>query len=100
MEFTFSKEDGGKMLLTLNGRFDALAALELDKKLKTELAGVTELILDFTAVPYIASAGLRVIVQLQKTMSAQGPMKLIHVAPAVREVFEITKLSKLVTLEA
>ncbi|MBS1369086.1 MAG: STAS domain-containing protein [Lentisphaeria bacterium] len=94
-------KDGSILTVTLNGRFDALAAIELEKKLSAELAGVTALIFDFAQVPYIASAGLRVILQFQKTMSAAGgSMKLIHVAPPVREVFEITRLIKFITLEA
>ena len=100
MEISETK-NGSVLTITLNGRFDALAALELEKKLPPELAGITELIFDFAQVSYIASAGLRAIVQFQKAMSSrQGTMKLIHVSASVREVFEITKLIKLITLES
>ncbi len=93
-------KNGTTLTITLSGRFDALAALELEKKLSTELAGITELIFDFAQVSYIASAGLRAVVQFQKAMNGRGSMKLIHVNASVREVFEITKLIKLISLES
>ncbi len=97
------KEDrsGATLTLALEGRLDAMAALELDKKLRSALDGVAELILDFTGVAYIASAGVRVIVQTQKTMTdRQGKLILRHVNPAVREIFEITRLVKFLQIEA
>ncbi len=99
MEIKASREKES-LTLVLEGRFDAMAALELDKKLREDLKGVRELVLDFSGVPYIASAGVRVIVQTQKVMTAQGSMTLRHVAPAVMEVFEITRLVKFLKIEA
>ncbi len=99
MEITESR-DNATLTLALDGRLDALAAIELDKKLKSDLKDVKELILDFAKVPYIASAGVRVIVQAQKIMSTQGSMTLRHVNKTVLEVFEITKLVKFLKIEA
>lgn len=99
MEITECR-DNGTLVLELDGRLDALAAIQLDKKLRDSVKGVKELILDFTKVPYIASAGVRVVVQAQKIMSAQGSMTLRHVNKTVLEVFEITKLVKFLKIEA
>ncbi len=91
--------DNGTLTLELDGRLDALAALELDKKLQASLKDVKKLYLDFAKVPYIASAGVRVIVQAQKTMEQQGSMTLRHVNKSVLEVFEITRLVKFLKIE-
>ena len=44
-------------------------------------------------------SGLRVILQAQKTMSAKGGMKVIHVNEIVREVFEVTGFTDILTIE-
>lgn len=48
------------------------------------------LILDFENLEYISSAGLRIILKLQKMMNKIGTMKLIHVSEAILEIFEVT----------
>ena len=48
------------------------------------------LILDFVNLEYISSAGLRIILKLQKMMNKIGTMKLIHVGEAILEIFEVT----------
>lgn len=98
MEITEIK-DNGKLTLKLDGRFDALAAVELEKQLAKSLKGVDELVLDFTGVKVIASAGLRVLVQLKKQMNAQGAMKILNINDSVREILTITKLIKLLDIE-
>lgn len=98
MEITETK-DNGKLVLELDGRFDALAALELEKTLTKSLKGVDELVLDFAKVKVIASAGLRVLVQTQKQMNSQGTMKIVNINDSVREILTITKLIKLLNVE-
>ena len=50
-------------------------------------------------VEYISSAGLRIILKIQKLMLRQGRMKLIGVNESVMEVFEITGFSDILTIE-
>ena len=55
------------------------------------------LILDCSDLVYISSAGLRVLLSLQKKRTAG--MKLIHVGELVREVFEMTGFIDILTIE-
>jgi anti-sigma B factor antagonist len=57
------------------------------------------LVLDMAKVEYISSAGLRVILKVQKLMLRQGKMKLINVNESVMEVFEITGFSDILNIE-
>ena len=98
MEITEVKENN-KLTLKLDGRFDALAALEMEKMLKKSLKGIEELVLDFADVKVIASAGLRVLVQTKKQMNTQGAMKIVNINDSVREILTITKLIKLLDVE-
>jgi anti-sigma B factor antagonist len=93
------KRNNSKLTLELDGRFDALAAIELEKKLQKSLKGIDELELDFTKVKVIASAGLRVLVQTKKQMNAQGSMRIVNINDSVRDILTITKLIKLLNVE-
>lgn len=48
---------------------------------------------------YISSAGLRVILKVQKYMNTKGKMKLTGVNENVMEVFEITGFLDILTIE-
>ena len=88
-----------KMVCALEGRLDTTTAPQLGAELKGALDGVKELVLDFAKLEYISSAGLRVLLAAQKTMSKQGSMKLIHVSDLVKEIFEVTGFVDILTIE-
>ncbi len=87
------------LVIALAGRLDTTTSPELEKELKESLPGVSQLTLDLEELEYISSAGLRVLLAAQKTMSAQGAMKLIHVNEIIMEIFEITGFSDILTIE-
>ena len=55
--------------------------------------------LDCSALEYVSSAGLRVILKAQKLMNAQGEMKLTNVNETSMEVFDITGFADILTIE-
>lgn len=81
------------------GRLDTITATEFANEIDASLAGVKELIIDLTELSYISSAGLRIILKTQKTMSAQGCMKVTGVNDMIMEVFEITGFADILTIE-
>lgn len=85
--------------LKIVGRLDTTTAPELEKYAEQELAAANELVLNMEALEYISSAGLRVVLKLQKQMSAKGGMKLTHVNENVMEVFDITGFTDILTIE-
>ena len=91
--------DGNKLTIALEGRLDTSTAPNLEAEIKGSLADVAELVLDFNKLEYISSAGLRVVLAAQKTMSKQGSMKLVGVNDEVMEVFEITGFVDILTIE-
>ena len=98
MQINYTKE-ASMLTVAPEGRIDTLSAPELEKKLCEILDGVSELVLDMAKVEYISSAGLRIILKIQKLMLRQGKMKLISVNESVMEVFEITGFSDILTIE-
>ena len=91
--------DGNKLVIALEGRLYTSTAPDLEAELKASLGDIAELILDFNKLEYISSAGLRVVLSAQKTMSKQGEMKLVGVNDEVMEVFEITGFVDILTIE-
>lgn len=90
----------GNVQVTLAGRIDTTTAPELEAQVKPELDGATSLTLDMKGINYISSAGLRVLLSLQKQMSGkQGEMKVQNVNETVYEIFEITGFSDILDIE-
>ena len=93
------KTEGSKLTLVLEGRLDTTTAPELEAVVKSDLAGMTEVVMDFEKLDYLSSAGLRVILAAQKTMNKQGSMVICHVNETIMEVFEVTGFSDILTIK-
>lgn len=93
------KKDGNTATFAISGRIDTATAPEVDEFVNKNLDGVQNLILDFKEVNYVSSAGLRVLLSLQKKMMVKGEMKLINVNDAVSDVFEVTGFDEILTFE-
>lgn len=90
---------GSELTLTLTGRLDTTTAPLLEAELKRSIEGVTSLVLDFSALEYLSSAGLRVLLAAQKVMNKQGRMVIRNVNETIAEIFEITGFSDILTVE-
>ena len=93
------KQNGQELTIALQGRLDTVTAPDLEKELKEALPEVNSLVLDFTQLEYISSAGLRVLLSAHKTMAPKGGMKVTHVNEIVAEVFEVTGFSDILDIE-
>ncbi len=91
--------DNTALTIALEGRLDTLTAPELETLLSGALEGVETLTLDFEKLDYISSAGLRVLLSTQKKMNGQGSMKVTHVNDIIREIFDVTGFSDILTVE-
>ncbi len=97
---TITKQQNGTALtLALEGRLDTVTSPELEAELKNSLNGVDSLILDFSKLDYISSAGLRVLLSAHKQMRGKDGMKVINVNEIVQEVFDVTGFADILTIE-
>ena len=75
-----TKSENGKVTLELEGRLDTNTSLQLEDELAAVLDSTVELlVIDFTNLAYISSAGLRVLLAAQKKMNRQGEMIIRNV---------------------
>lgn len=92
-------KDGENLTIIPEGRIDSVTAPEFGKAVDDNIEGVKNLIMDFEKLDYISSAGLRVLLSAQKSMSKVGTMKLIHVGEVIMDVLNITGFVDILTIE-
>ena len=90
-------KDGTKLTITAEGKLGTTSAPELEKAVKDNIGGVTELIFDFGNLEYMASAGLRVLLTLSQKEGSK--VKLIHASEVMREILDETGFSGLFDVE-
>ena len=93
------KQEGTTLEIAVEGRLDTTTAPQLEAELKHSIDGVTALSMDFTELEYISSAGLRVLLSVQKVMNKQGSMVVRHVNEMISEIFEVTGFVDILTIE-
>ena len=91
--------NGTVVTLKIVGRLDTTTAPVLETAVDGCKADVKELILDCSALEYVSSAGLRVLLGAQKVMNKQGNMVVRNVNATIMEVFEITGFVDILTIE-
>ena len=100
MEAILVKENG-TLTVRPSGRLDTVNSADLKEKIDAEGAEGMDLELDFTNVDYISSAGLRLLVALQKLTAAGGKAMIIrNPGKVVREVFSVSGLNKTFRIES
>ena len=90
----------GRVLLRLEGRLDAASAPLLEKKIGNLLEeGHFLLILDFTRVDYLSSAGLRVLLAAsKKSKQKKGTLILCSLQDEVFEIVKMTGFDKILSI--
>ena len=98
MEITLKKMNENGLYVKAEGKLDIDSAAEYGMKIKDALDDMNELVLDFGGITYIASIGLRVLLELYQQMSKQGSIKLINVQEPVLNVLKMTGFDKFLSI--
>ena len=91
-----------EIVLMIEGRLDTSTSGELEKKILAMMeGGEKNFVVDFTAMDYISSAGLRVLLMAaKKTAKLSGKVILAALSANVKEVFDIAGLTSIFTITA
>ena len=86
--------------VVLTGRLDAVGAEALDVPFTASICQIGKnVILDLSAVPFVGSLGIRVLISGARVLKRRGFRIAIYgVSPAVAEVFDIVALDELIPL--
>lgn len=92
---------GIETVISLSGQLDTLSSPDLEKEIMDILEkDVKKVILDGTDLSYISSAGLRLLLILQKKMSQKGgTVVLRNIQSSIMDIFKITGFNSFLTIE-
>lgn len=90
----------GKTLVVLKGRIDTTNADQFQQDIAPLMEGEhPDIEIDCSEMSYTSSQGLRIFLLLQKSVNARGgKMVLRKMNPQVKEVFDITGFSNIITI--
>ena len=89
-----------ELTLAIEGRIDTITSQELDEEINVELGNFDSLIMDFSDLEYISSAGLRVLIATQKKLKADNiPFIIRNVNDTVGEIFRMSGFDKILKIE-
>ncbi len=94
---------GGKkdfVVVAVEGRMDAVSAPEFERYLNDLIAeGLLRIIVDFEALDYISSAGLRsVLITAKKIQAKNGGIMVVSLHGTVKEIFQISGFSTIIPI--
>lgn len=94
------RKQDGVLILGLEGRLDASTSGILEKRLLGTIdGGEIKVVLDFSSLDYISSAGLRVLLMAaKKSKGAGGKLVLACLKSHVKEVFDIAGFSSILPI--
>ena len=89
-----------KTFVTLNGRIDTTNADQFQNDIKPLMdVAIMDIDIDCSGMTYTSSQGLRIFLMLQKSVMARGgKLVLRNMNPLVKEVFDITGFSNIITI--
>lgn len=91
--------DGGKVTLTTEERIDAYNAPQFAADMEKALDGAASLTLDFSALDYISSSGLRAVMLAAKAMARQGELRIVGAGENVYDILETTGFTGICDVE-
>lgn len=99
MEVIIDNQEG-KTLVALKGRIDTSNADQFQQDIEPLMEGKhLDIDIDCADMSYTSSQGLRIFLLLQKSVNARGgKMVLRNMNPQVKEVFDITGFSNIITI--
>ncbi|MBQ2831677.1 STAS domain-containing protein [Methanobrevibacter sp.] len=89
-----------ELTLSVDGRIDTITSQDLETEINAEMGNFDSLIMDFTGLEYISSAGLRVLIATQKKLKADNiPFVIKNVNDTVSEIFRMSGFDKILKIE-
>lgn len=91
--------DGGILKITLAGRMDVQGTQEIDVKFAAYASRQQSVVVDMSAVDFLASIGIRTLLLTAKAMSQRGgKIALLNPDANVRHILEMAGIDTLIPL--
>ena len=95
-----TQREGSSLTVFPEGRIDTLTAPAFEQCLEAELGGADRLLIDFSKVNYISSAGLRVLLTYAQEMEERGgSIRAVGVNDTLHKVFSLTGFLEILNVD-
>lgn len=100
MKTTIIEKTSEKITVALQGELDTAAAQQFAKDMEPLMAEESKLILiDFSELDYISSAGMRIILFAQKTVRAKdGNVQIKGMSEDIKQIFQLTGFDQMIEI--
>lgn len=99
MELKIEKKiENENTVFVLEGRLNTLTSVDFEKAAE-DIKEYENVIIDMEKLEYISSAGLRILLKIQKLVSSKGYLTLVHVNSDIMEIFEITGFASILNIK-
>ena len=99
MDINILEENGAK-IVAINGRLDTVTSPELEKVAHPLIEPGKTIVFECENMEYISSAGLRVVLFINKQAAASGGRFVVrNLKNEVKSVFDMTGFSRLLNIE-
>lgn len=89
-----------ELTIEVKDRIDTVTAPDFENEILDEMGKFDSLIIDFTNLEYISSAGLRVLIATQKKLKPENiPMTIRNVNDTINEIFRMSGFDKILKIE-
>jgi anti-anti-sigma factor len=86
--------------MKVGDRIDTVTAPDFEKEIMDEMGNFDSLIFDFENLEYISSAGLRVLILVQKKLKPDAiPFVIKNVNDSIREIFRMAGFNKILDIQ-
>ena len=87
------------MTIVAKDKIGTVTAPDFENEIMDEMGNFDSLVVDFTELEYISSAGLRVLIATEKKLKPQGIPFVIKVNDTINEILVMSGFDKILNLE-
>jgi anti-sigma B factor antagonist len=88
-----------ELTITVKDNIDTITAPDFENEIMDEIGKFDSLIIDFTDLEYISSAGLRVLVIIEKELKPQNIPFVIKVNGIIKEILVMSGFDRILNIE-
>ena len=88
-----------ELTITVKDKIDTITAPDFENEIMDEMGKFDSLIIDFTDLEYISSAGLRVLIASEKKLKPDNIPFVIKVNDTIKEILEMSGFNKILNIE-
>ena len=100
MQAVYVEKKEGATVINLQGRIDAANSNQIHERIMDEVErGANRIIINFSEVSYISSAGLRILIYASKALKKNSASLVIcSMSSSIEKIFQISGLTSLFTI--